>query len=886
MKTLYILDVSGYLFRAYFALPPMVSPQGESTNGLYGFIRSILKLFKDFNPEHIIAVFDSPDNKKKRIEIYEKYKANRLRLYEDLPQQIERAKEFCDLIGIPQIQVPEVEADDTMGSIAVWAAAKGTNVYLCTSDKDFAQLVNDRIFILNTWKDNLIIDKKKVEELYGVPPEKIIDLLAIVGDSSDNIPGVKGFGPKTTISLLNEFGSLETLLANADKIKGEKKQKILKEESDIALISKKLATIQIDISFPKEESYFTKTSPDWNRLKEFYIDLGFQTLLKELYSVANQDSLKEESIYHLIEDKIEFQKLLNSLESSKEIAFDILISNQNPLLPEILGLSFSIKAGEGFYVPLNGKMDSTTILNELKKIFSNQNLVFFGHHVKDHLHALAKHGIEIKNVNFDTILAFYLLHAESRRHSLESLILQYLGKVKNPIEDLIGSGKKKINLSDISIEQASHYCCQNVDNIFQLKKVLKEEIHKEHFDKILYETELPIMHVLAKMERSGIYLDREELMDLSEELKREIHSLEQEIYTLAGETFNINSPKQLAMILFDKMKIQPLKKTLTSLSTRAEILELLAKDYPIAEKILFFRSLEKLRSTYVETLPLNIHPNTNRIHATFNQYITATGRLTCQNPNLQNIPVRSAYGQRIRQAFKPQKKGWSYLSADYSQIELRLLAHLSEDPQLLQAFKHGEDIHAYTASLIFSIPLSTVSPTQRQQAKVINFGIIYGQQAFGLSQELGIDIKKAADFIKAYFERYPLVYKYIELCVQETKKTGKAITMLGRQREIPEIRHHNAMIRHQGERLAINTSLQGSAADLIKLGMLEIDEQIRIRGMQGYLILQIHDELLFECPNEEIDALEPLVRKAMETALPLKVPLVVDVAIGKNWAEC
>lgn len=886
MNKLYILDVSGYIFRAYFALPPMTSPEGESTNGLYGFIRSLLKLFKEFGPEHIVAVFDGPDNKKQRMEIYEKYKANRVRLHEDLPEQIERAKEFCDLIGIPHIEVPGVEADDTMGSIAVWAAEHGTDVYLCTSDKDFAQLVGDRILILNTWKDNLVVDRAKVEELYGVPPEQIIDLLAIMGDSSDNIPGLKGFGPKTTVPLLKEFGSLENLLAHPEKVKGAKKQETLREEAEIARMSKRLATIHIDVPFPKEKQFFTKAHPDLAGLKAFYIRLGFNTLVKELDSALQENEIKEETSYHLVDDEEELKNLTAYLEKHKEISFDVETTSLRPLIAELVGIGFSVKEGEGFYVPLNGKLGKSRVLQELKPLFENPDLRFYGHNAKYDLHVLANAGIRVNRLSFDTILASYLLHSASRRHSLGSLALQYFGKVMTPIKDLIGSGKKEIGMDKVPINKVSDYCCEDVDYTLRIKKILEAQICERKLDKLLLDVELPLTRVLAKMERAGMYLDKEKLAAFSKELVGEIAQAEKEIYLLAGEEFNISSPKQLSHVLFEKMGIKPLKKTATGLSTRAEVLEVLAAEHPIAEKILAFRTLEKLRSTYVDTLPLEINPKTGRIHPTFNQYIAATGRLACQDPNLQNIPVRTEQGRRIRQAFKPHKKGWSYLSADYSQVELRLLAHMSEDPELIKAFKQGEDIHVYTASLVFGIPLEEVTKKQRYQAKAINFGIIYGQQAFGLSRELGIDVKSAAEFIEAYFERYPGVYAFVEACVKRARKTGKSVTMIGREREIPEIHSSNAVIRNQAERLAINTPLQGSAADMIKLAMLEIDRLLTARGLEGYMVLQIHDELIFEAPDEEISELEPLVRQAMEGVFSLKVPLIVDVAVGKNWAEC
>jgi DNA polymerase-1 len=882
-KKLYILDVSGFIFRAYFALPPMSNSRGEMTHALFGFIRSVLKLFKEFAPSHVVAVFDGPDNKKQRLEIYEKYKANRVReLHADLPEQIERAKEFCELMGIPHIEVGGVEADDTMGSIAVWAELQGADVFICTSDKDLCQLVTQHIFILNTWKDNLIIDAAKVEELYGVKPHQIIDYLAIVGDSSDNIPGIRGFGPKTAAPLLVQFGSLENLLNNIDKVQGAKKQETLRSEAEIARLSKKLATIHLDIVFPKDSHFFGLGAADLANLKAFYMDMGFDSLARELEA----ELLVEEAVsYQLVDTEEKLDELLNKLSHAEEICFDLEGTDYRPLLAEPVGVGFSITEGEAFYIPLNGSLSREIILNKLKPFFENPQLRFFGHNAKYDLHLLANIGIEVRTLCFDTILASYILNSASRRHSLDHLSLQYFGKVKIPIKDLIGTGKKEITMDQVPLEKVCTYCCEDVDYTLRLKNILFKQLKKRELESLLFDLELPLMRVLFKMEREGMFLDIKVMEDLSKEVNRDLSVTEQEIFALAGEEFNISSPKQLSAILFDKMGIKPVKKTATGLSTRAEVLEFLAGEHPIADLLLAYRTLEKLRSTYLEVLPGEVNPTTQHIHPTFSQYITATGRLACQDPNLQNIPVRTPQGRRIREAFRPQKKGWSYLSADYSQIELRLLAHLSEDPQLLNAFKQGEDIHTFTASLVFGIPIENITKIQRYQAKAINFGIIYGQQAYGLSQELGISVKDALDFIEAYFIRYPKVLIYINQCIDFARQKGKAVTMVGREREIPEIRSSNSIARSAAERLAINTPLQGSAADLIKLAMLEIDAVLEREKMAARMVLQIHDELIFEAPDGELDELRTMVKKIMEGVFKLQVPLIVDVDIGKNWAE-
>lgn len=884
-RELYIVDVSGFIFRAYFAIPPMSNVRGESTHALFGFIRSIVKLFKDFAPEHLVAVFDGPENKKQRQEIYEKYKANRIRLHEDLPEQIEFAKVFCRLSGIPQLEVAGVEADDTMGSVAKWAEKEGAKVFLCTADKDLCQLVNDHIFVLNPWKENLILDAAKVEEVYGVPPNLIVDLLAMMGDSSDNIPGLSGFGPKTSVPLLREFGSLEHILQNPDKVKGPAKQKTLREEVDIALLSKKLATIYTDVEFPKEEAFFTKGSPHIAELREFYLDMGFNSLVKELDGLIGVK--EEKTSYHTIDEEKSLRDLLEKLSAAPEIAFDVESTELKPTRASLVGVGFSIAPAEAYYVPMNGKLGKEAALALLKPFFENKKLKFFGHNAKYDIHILQNEGISPPNLSFDTILASYLLNSSSRRHSLDHLSLHYFGKVKTPIKELIGTGKKEISMSEVAIEKVSSYCCEDVDYTWRIKQILAEELQKRKLTPLLCDLELPLAFVLAKMERAGIFVEAPLLQQMSQEIAKEILQLEKEIYEMAGEEFNISSPQQLSRILFEKMGIKGVKKTATGQSTRAEVLETLAASgYPIAQKILEYRGLEKLRSTYVDTLPQEVYSRSGRIHTTFTQYVTATGRLACQDPNLQNIPVRTEQGRKIRSAFRPEKKGWSYVAADYSQIELRLLAHLSEDKRLVEAFQAGEDIHRYTASLVFSTSHDEVTKKQRDQAKAINFGIIYGQQAYGLSQELGIDIREAASFIEAYFERYPQVRAFIENCISSARKMGKSVTMIGRERELPDINSTNMMMRLASERLAINTPLQGSAADLIKLAMLKIDALLQECQMKSYMVLQVHDELIFEAPDEELAGLIPLVKEAMEGVFSLKVPLVVDVTVGKNWGEC
>lgn len=890
MKTLYVLDASGFIYRNYFAIRNMTNSKGESTNALFGFIRSVVKLMKDFHPDHLVSVFDGPRNAKKRLEIYPQYKANRLTMPQDLRYQIEWAHQFCNLMGIPYLNIPESEADDVMASVAKWAAAQEATVYLCTSDKDMCQIVDDKILILNTAKENQLIDAQEVEKIHGVPPNQILDLLSMIGDSSDNIPGLPGFGPKTAAELLKSFRSLDYILSHPEEVPGKKKQETIIQEGSKAILSKTLLTLDTDVDFPKDPHFFQLKPPEKMGLKEFYVYMNFNSMIREMEQVlAGQGTLPTEEgdiEYTLVNDEVAFEQLLAFLSQHKEICFATETTHIQPFLAKLVGIGFCVNPKKAWYVPFNGKLRSEYVLKGVKTLFENPMIGFYGHNVKYDYHVLRNDGIVVKNISFDTILASYILNASNRQHSIETLILEYFGKVKTPLVNLTGKGKKQIPIEEIAAENLNAYVCENVDFICRLKEVLEKQLQERQLDKLFQSLELPLMKVLARMEEHGIYLDVPYLKKMSHEIQKEIASLEKQIYAAAGIEFNLNSPLQLKKILFEKLQIPYPKKRSKDISTGEEILELLVRDYPIASLVLEYRRLEKLRSTYIDALPDAVNPKTHRIHCNFNQSVAATGRLSSQDPNLQNIPVRSEIGRRIREAFRPQKEDWSYLSADYSQIELRLLAHFSGDPDLLEAFRNNEDIHAHTAAKIYNIPLKEVSKEQRNSAKAVNFGILYGQQAFGLSQGLNISTSEAASFIETYFARFKKVKEYIEGCKEEARRTGKTVTYTGRERLIPEINSKNGMLRAQAERLAVNTPIQGTAADLIKHAMLRIDHLINKEKKLGYMVLQIHDELIFEIPDFELVSFEPLVREAMEKGLKLKLPLVVDIAVGKNWKEC
>lgn len=870
MKKIFIIDAVNFLFRSYHAIPPgsMMDDQGRTTNALYGFVRSVQKIFKDFSPEHLVCVFDGPDNKKSRQALYSDYKMHRKGAPEDLIPQFAMAAEYCELAGVPILCFDGVEADDTMASISVWAEKLGSDVYLCTSDKDMMQLVNDHVFLLQPHKDNLIIDAQKVEEKFGVRPNQMLDLLAMMGDSSDNIPGIDGFGPKTAATLLQEFGTLDAILLNPDKVKGEKKKEALKTHRDKALLSRELATLQLTIDVPKDESFYRLKTASQEKLMAFFHSMKFNSLIRQ----ESAPPKVEKRQYMLVDTDVELDALLAKLSMQKEVCLDTETDGAHPTLAKLVGIGFSYEPGEAWYVPYRAQP-------ALARFFAETKCGFYGHNIKYDWHILKNCGMELKNICFDTLLASYLLSPHVRRHNLDDLTLEKFKKVKIPIEDLIGKGKSSRTMFDVPVEQVKEYCCEDADYTCRLKALFQGELEEKKLVPLITDIELPLLSILANMERTGIYLDVKEIGEVARILHSEIAAVKEIIFKEVGEEFNLNSPKQLSSILYDKLALTPPGKTE---STSADILEELAPECAIVREILTYRGLEKLRSTYAESLPEAVNPHTNRIHCTFNQFVAATGRLSCQDPNLQNIPIHSA----IRACFKPQKPGWKFVGADYSQIELRLLAHFCEDSHLLEAFRLGEDIHSYTASLIFGVPIAVIEPEMRSQAKTVNFGILYGQGAYGLSRQLGISMKDASAFIKTYFERYPKIADYLESCKELVRKTGVAKTLLGRQRPIPEIHNKNPSIRSAAERLAINTPLQGTAADLIKLAMIAIDKEIKERRLNGKMILQIHDELIFEVPDEEVPIFKQLVKEKMESVWKLQVPIEVHIAVGNNWAEC
>lgn len=861
----------------------MTNSTGKSTHALYGFIRSIQKIIKEFTPTHLVCVFDGMNNTSSREKIYPEYKAHRDGMPNDLSEQLQWAMLFCEYAGIPSLSIDNVEADDTIASIAKWAEMRGANVFLCSSDKDLCQLITPHVKMIHIHKDNLIVDRKKIIETYGVKPEQMVDYLALVGDTSDNIPGVVGFGPKTASFLLNQFGNLKTLLEKTNEIASPRQRELLRIHKKEALLSQKLACLQTNISFPKKPSFFLLELPHEEKLLEFYKSMNFSSLLKNFLEQPIEVPREKNSInakYTGINSTEEFDALIRSLLQKKTIAIKTITTHSNPFRADLLGIAICAEKGKAFYLPW-GKQ--SRVVDKLSALFEKKTIGFFGHDIKYDLHVLAKYNITLPSIGFDTMIASYLLQPQKNRHDLNPLVLDRFGIVHLSSKDF-----STIQKQFDSEEKIMSYACQSVDFIFRAKDILLKELKEKKLFKLLTSIEIPLIPVLFLMEEDGIYIDLDKLNALGIEIRQSLYLLIEKIYQSTGKKFNLNSPKQLREILFKEIPMHLTKrgKKTGELSTSAEVLESIQGQIPLAADILEYRTLEKLRSTYLDVLPHQIDPNTHRIHSTFNQSVTATGRLSCQDPNLQNIPIRSKIGRKIRSVFRPQRPDWSFLSADYSQIELRILAHLSQDPNLIHAFLTGQDIHEFTASQIFDVPLEKITKSMRDQAKAVNFGLIYGQGALGLSKQLKITVTEAKAFISKYFLRYPKIADYLESLKEQARKSHVAYTLIGRQRPIPEIMNKNFMVRSSAERLAINTPFQGTGADFIKMAMIEIHHRLLNHRDMGILILQIHDELLFEIADFALPKLKPMIKSTMESVYPLSVPLIVDINIGKNWEEC
>jgi DNA polymerase-1 len=889
-KRLFLIDGSALAYRSYFAFirNPLINSKGENTSAVFGFTNSLLKILREEKPDYMAVVFDTKAPTF-RHEIFKEYKSTRAKMPAEMSEQLPRVREVTESMSLPILEVEGFEADDLMGTLAKRAKQRGMEVILVTGDKDFLQLVDEDVKVLNprrAGEEPELLDRTGVEGKLGVPPEKVTELLALMGDTSDNVPGVPGVGEKTALELIKEFATLERVLKNADKVKRKNVRKGLQEHADLARLSKRLVTIDTKVPFELDLSDLKREDFDLPRLKELFKELEFTKLLQEISGLEKEEKVD----YKIVESEGDLKKLVSELEDAGEFALDTETTDLNPIDAQLVGISFSYKEKEAYYVPVGHaekkrNLDLALVIKILKGILEDENIKLAGHNLKYDLEVLRRYGVELKGIHFDTMVASYLLNPSLRQHNLNYLTLEHLDHRMIPITDLIGSGKKQKSFAQVPVKDACNYSCEDVDFTLRLKELFSPKLSLLSLEKLFFDVELPLIGVLAEMEMVGVSIDAAHLRELSEQLEKQLEGLTSQIYDLAGKRFNINSPQQLSQVLFEDLKLPSVRKTAkrTGFSTDIGVLETLAKEHPLPAILLEYRQLSKLKSTYIDALPKLVNKRTKRIHTSFNQTVTATGRLSSSDPNLQNIPIRTDLGKQIRRAFIPRSQNHLILSADYSQVELRILAHFSGDHTLLSSFKKGEDIHNRTASEVYGVRIDRVTPEQRAVAKITNFAIIYGVSAYGLSQQTDMTVQEAAMFIDVYFKRYPKVKEYIDQMIELAREQGFVTTLLGRRRYIPEINGSNRQKREFAERTAINTPIQGSAADLIKVVMIDIGRALK--KYKSEMILQVHDELVFEVHKDELNEVKEMVKDKMENTVDLEVPIKVDINVGENWLE-
>ncbi len=940
---LVLVDGSSYLYRAFHAFPPLTNREGEPTGAMYGVVNMLKSLISQVEPSHIAVVFDAK-GKTFRDELFEQYKSHRPPMPDELRSQIQPLHAIIKALGIPLISVEGVEADDVIGTLAVQAAKEGKHVLISTGDKDMAQLVNDHIMLINTM-NNTLLDREGVIEKYGIPPELVIDWLALQGDSSDNIPGVKGVGEKTALALLLGIGSIKTIYENLDKVaelsfRGAKTfaPKLLAEK-EMADLSYLLATIKTDVELDVTHDQLTTSPQDHDKLVELFGKYEFKKWLNEVMNGTNpvttstkermpnnyavtQAVEKEESFakveidrskYETVRTEAQLEKWIEKIQAEKLVAVDTETNALDVMSAELVGISFGLASGEACYIPLTHKeevseqagqgdlfakntamvgyelvknqLDLTACLAQLKPILEDEQIKKIGQNIKYDLTVFANHGIEVQGVAFDTMLESYTQNSTGR-HNMDDLAERYLGHKTIAFEEIAGKGKNQLTFDKIALDVASEYAAEDADVTMKLHQTLFPELEKTPtLLKLFNEIEMPLVRVLSHIERNGVLIDPQKLLAQSQEIEQRLAEVEAEVHQVAGQEFNLASTKQLQEILFEKLGLPVKKKTPKGApSTNEEVLEELAQEGHIVPKLLIeHRGLSKLKSTYTDKLPQMINPKTGRVHTSYHQAVTATGRLSSSDPNLQNIPIRNEEGRRIRQAFIA-REGYKIVAADYSQIELRIMAHLANDAGMQKAFTEGKDIHRSTAAEIFGVSLEEVTNEQRRNAKAINFGLIYGMSEFGLSNQLGISRQEARTYMDAYFNRYPNVLQFMTDIKAKAAEQGYVETLLGRRLYLPEIKSSNGMRRKAAERVAINAPMQGTAADIIKVAMIGIDKEI-LGDENIKMIMQVHDELVFEVKAEKVDHYSQLIKAEMEKAIKLHVPLIADVGVGDNWDE-
>lgn len=883
---LFLIDGSSYLYRAFFAIRHLSNSRGLPTNATYGFTQMLLKLLKDHQPDYLAVIFDSKAPTF-RSEMYKEYKSNRPAMPDALGPQIPYVKNIVEGYRFALLEMEGYEADDLIGTVARKLEPE-IDVVIVTGDKDILQLVDDRIQVYDTMKEKRF-GVEEVFERFGVSPEQMVDVMGLAGDPIDNIPGVPGIGEKTAIQLIKAFGSIDNLLAHVEEIPQKALKEKLRTHGDLARLSRQLATIHTDIPIPCRLEDFQLSRPDLKKLKELFRELEFNKLLKEV--LEQEVSPPPERDYRLITDREQLLGLLKEMTSKKLFAIHLEATSLYPMWADLVGISLSYAPHEAFYIPLSHQesemvkqLPLSWTMEQLKPLLEDKEVKKVGQNIKFDWILLKRYGFDLQAIEGDTMIASYLLNPTKHNHELDEIAQEYLDRSVTKYDDVVGTGMKTLSFDRIEVEKARDYSAANVDVTLQLSQILFPKLKEDGFRELFDRVEMPLTIVLAKMEMNGVKIDSELLQEYSKEIETQLQQKMDRIYGLAGEEFNINSPQQLGKILFDKLKLPVVKKTKTGASTNVDVLMKLSLHHELPLEILSYRNLSKLKSTYIDTLPKLVHPKTGRVHTSYHQTVTATGRLSSSDPNLQNIPIRTDEGNRIRCAFIPEK-GSVLVSADYSQIELRILAHVSQDETLIKAFQKDEDIHARTASEVFEVPMEKVTSSMRREAKVINFGVIYGMSAYGLSQQLGIEPKVARDYIDNYFRKHTGVQAYIEKTLKEARQKGYVTTLLHRRRYLSDIDAPIAAVRQAAERMAVNAPLQGTAADMIKVAMIRIQDRIEERGLSAKMIMQVHDELVFEVPEQELQEAIPMIRTKMETVMALSVPLKISISSGKNWGE-
>jgi len=896
-QPLVLVDGSSYLYRAFHALPELKNSRDEPTGAVYGVVNMLRKLIDDYHPARIAVVFDAR-GRTFRDDLYEHYKANRPPMPEELASQVEPLLAVIRAMGLPLLQQAGVEADDVIGTLAARAAQSGLDTLISTGDKDMAQMVNDRVTLVNTM-NNTRMDRDGVIEKFGVPPERIVDYLALVGDSVDNIPGVPKVGPKTAAKWLNDFGTLDRLTQRANEVPGKVGEN-LRAHLDQLPLSRQLATILLDVPLDVSPDDLTPAAPDTDALRSWFERLEFKSWLRQLdtavdaaETVAPSPPAKTQCNYETLTESRQLEHWMKRLERAELFAFDTETTSLDYMQARIVGVSFADMPGHAAYVPLAHdylnappQLDRDAVLARLKPLLENPQRHKVGHHLKYDRNVLLNHGIDLRGIAFDTMLESYVLDSTASRHDLDSLAQKYLGHANITYEDVAGKGAKQLTFNQVPVETAAPYAAEDADISLRLHETLWPQLREHSGPASVYrDIEVPLITVLSDMERTGVKVDAAMLRAQSGELEKRMLEIEQEAFQVAGEAFNLASPKQIQALLYEKQGLPVLAKTPTGVPSTAEhVLQDLALEYPLPRLILDYRSLSKLKSTYTDRLPEQINPQTGRVHTSYHQAVAATGRLSSSDPNLQNIPIRSDEGRRIRQAFIAEP-GYRILAADYSQIELRIMAHLSGDQGLLAAFAAGEDIHRATAAEVFGVGLDRVTGEQRRSAKAINFGLIYGMSAFGLARQLGIERGQAQQYVDLYFSRYPGVKAYMDATREKARSQGYVETLFGRRLYLPEIGTRNNQRRQAAERTAINAPMQGTAADIIKRAMLAVHAWIAREGAPVRMIMQVHDELVFEVEQDRISQVSESIRAMMSGAASLSVPLLVDVGDGGNWDE-